>query len=58
MSRTRWIILVPVLVLLALVAWRFFPRALPFPYEGVNDPPPGHRDAGVRDAGPPVHHVK
>ena len=63
MSRTRWIVLIPVLVLLALIAWRFFPRATPFPYEGVNDPPPGqrakpHPDAGVRDAGPRFHDVK
>jgi hypothetical protein len=51
-SRTRWIVLLPVLVLLAVLAWQFWPRATPFPYEGVNDPPAGRPDAGPRDAGP------
>jgi hypothetical protein len=40
-SRRRLLLLVPILVLLALCAWRFWPRggADAFPYEGVNDPP-------------------
>jgi hypothetical protein len=39
MSRTRWFLLLPVLLLLAALAWWFWPRAdAPFPYEGVNDP--------------------
>jgi hypothetical protein len=59
--RTRWLVLIPVLVLLAVLAWQFWPRPAPFPYEGVNDPPSGRpaakvkkppRDAGVPDARP------
>jgi hypothetical protein len=51
MTRARWIVLIPVLVLLAVLAWKFWPRPAPFPYEGVNDPPAARdapRDAGVR----------
>jgi hypothetical protein len=46
MSRTRWFLLIPVLVLLAILAWRFWPRPASFPYEGVNDAPV---DAGIHD---------
>jgi hypothetical protein len=40
-NRRRLFLLIPILVLLALLAWRFWPRGgdAAFPYEGVNDPP-------------------
>jgi len=48
-------VLIPVLVLLAALAWRFWPRPTPFPYEGVNDPPAARRPLPPRDAGADAH---
>ena len=53
MSRGRLLLLLPILILLALLAWRFWPRGdAAFPYEGVNDPPAAADAAPLRDAGP------